>query len=110
MATADEEFIKQLREVFDLCDELKCGIISVDQLRDIVRKHFGGSEEVCELYYILYLYTMFTWMFCLRFYLYMQNNQHKFLQIMFRLSENLFILYIYLLHMKSLYLCAALSM
>lgn len=47
MATADEEFIKQLREVFDLCDELKCGIISVDQLRDIVRKHFGGSEEVC---------------------------------------------------------------
>lgn len=63
MATADEEFIKQLREVFDLCDELKCGIISVDQLRDIVRKHFGGSEEVCELYNILYLYTMFTWMF-----------------------------------------------
>lgn len=45
MATADEEFIKQLREVFDLCDELKCGIISVNQLRDIVRKHFGGSEE-----------------------------------------------------------------
>lgn len=63
MATADEEFIKQLREVFDLCDELKCGIISVDQLRDIVRKHFGGSEEVCELYYILYLFTLFTWMF-----------------------------------------------
>lgn len=46
MASADEEFIKQLREVFDLCDELKCGIISVNQLRDIVRKHFGGSEEV----------------------------------------------------------------
>ncbi|CAL1291317.1 unnamed protein product [Larinioides sclopetarius] len=45
MASADEEFIKQLREVFDLCDELKCGIISVNQLRDIVRKHFGGSEE-----------------------------------------------------------------
>ncbi|XP_054713963.1 rab11 family-interacting protein 3-like isoform X2 [Uloborus diversus] len=45
MATADEEFIKQLRVVFDLCDELKCGIISVDQLKDIVRKHFGGSEE-----------------------------------------------------------------
>ncbi|GIY69965.1 hypothetical protein CDAR_60711 [Caerostris darwini] len=46
MASADQEFIKQLREVFDLCDELKCGIISVNQLRDIVRKHFGGSEEV----------------------------------------------------------------
>ncbi|GIY45503.1 hypothetical protein CEXT_667461 [Caerostris extrusa] len=45
MASADQEFIKQLREVFDLCDELKCGIISVNQLRDIVRKHFGGSEE-----------------------------------------------------------------
>ncbi|XP_071040414.1 rab11 family-interacting protein 4A isoform X2 [Parasteatoda tepidariorum] len=45
MASADEELVKQLREVFDLCDELKCGIISVNQLRDIVRKHFGGSEE-----------------------------------------------------------------
>lgn len=53
MATSDEEFIKQLREVFDLCDELKCGIISVNQLRDIVRKHFGGSEEVCFVAFLL---------------------------------------------------------
>lgn len=45
MTSADEEFIRQLREVFDLCDELKCGFISVDQLREIVRKHFGGNEE-----------------------------------------------------------------
>lgn len=52
MATADEEFIKQLREVFDLCDELKCGIISVNQLRDIVRKHFGGNEEVSSIFFI----------------------------------------------------------
>ncbi|KAG8194726.1 hypothetical protein JTE90_026375 [Oedothorax gibbosus] len=54
MASSDEQFIKQLREVFDLCDELKCGIVSVGQLRDIVEQHFGGTEEeVLELIEIL---------------------------------------------------------
>lgn len=59
MATSDEEFIKQLREVFDLCDELKCGIISVGQLRDIVEQHFGGTEEV-SLYFITIIYFIRT--------------------------------------------------
>lgn len=65
MATSDEEFIKQLREVFDLCDELKCGIISVGQLRDIVEQHFGGTEEVSLLIFKnYYLIMSLKCMFC----------------------------------------------
>lgn len=46
MADADEAIIGQLRQVFDLCDEERCGYITSDKLRQLGREHFAGSEQV----------------------------------------------------------------
>ncbi|XP_070379552.1 rab11 family-interacting protein 4A-like isoform X2 [Dermacentor albipictus] len=45
MADADEAIISQLRQVFDLCDEERCGYITSDKLRQLGREHFAGSEQ-----------------------------------------------------------------
>ncbi|KAH7949927.1 hypothetical protein HPB49_024684 [Dermacentor silvarum] len=45
MADADEAIIGQLRQVFDLCDEERCGYITSDKLRQLGREHFAGSEQ-----------------------------------------------------------------
>ncbi|XP_023221654.1 rab11 family-interacting protein 4A-like isoform X1 [Centruroides sculpturatus] len=42
---SEQDAMKQLREVFDLCDEMKCGYLSIDQLKELGKKYFGGREE-----------------------------------------------------------------
>ncbi|KAL3198741.1 hypothetical protein MRX96_044303 [Rhipicephalus microplus] len=42
---ADEAILDQLRQVFDLCDEERCGYITSDKLRQLGREHFAGSEQ-----------------------------------------------------------------
>ncbi|KAH7943172.1 hypothetical protein HPB52_005973 [Rhipicephalus sanguineus] len=46
---ADEAILDQLRQVFDLCDEERCGYITSDKLRQLGREHFAGSEQVSQL-------------------------------------------------------------
>ncbi|KAH9379215.1 hypothetical protein HPB48_000210 [Haemaphysalis longicornis] len=48
MAGADDAVLSQLRQVFDLCDEERCGYITSDKLRQLGREHFAGSEQVSE--------------------------------------------------------------
>ncbi|XP_077548179.1 rab11 family-interacting protein 4A-like isoform X1 [Haemaphysalis longicornis] len=45
MAGADDAVLSQLRQVFDLCDEERCGYITSDKLRQLGREHFAGSEQ-----------------------------------------------------------------
>ncbi|KAH6943276.1 hypothetical protein HPB50_018405 [Hyalomma asiaticum] len=45
MADADGAILDQLRQVFDLCDEERCGYITSDKLKQLGREHFAGSEQ-----------------------------------------------------------------
>lgn len=42
---SQQDVMRQLREVFDLCDEMKCGYLSIDQLKELGKKYFGEKEE-----------------------------------------------------------------
>jgi len=39
------ELSERLREVFDVCDTEKCGLISVSHLVDLAREHFAGGDQ-----------------------------------------------------------------
>jgi len=50
---AEDDYIRRLRDVFDLCDVDKIGYISIDHFVQLANEHFGTSgwdtynQEVC---------------------------------------------------------------
>lgn len=57
-----EEFIGQLRQVFEVCDVEKQGTISINHLLQLAGEHFGSSQNVSDFFlkgcliYTKYLY------------------------------------------------------